>query len=86
MAKPQLSSYLEYLPAYLETDPFLGKFLLAFEGILSGIPEAETQFSPQIVDHNTPTLWGLETLISQIHTYFDPNKPQPNFYLGWLVG
>ncbi|BAY90278.1 MULTISPECIES: phage tail protein [unclassified Tolypothrix] len=85
MAKPQLSSYLEYLPAYLETDPFLGKFLLAFEGILSGIPEAETQFSPQIVDHNTPTLWGLETLISQIHTYFDPQQT-PAEFLPWLAG
>ncbi|BAZ00627.1 phage tail protein [Tolypothrix tenuis PCC 7101] len=85
MAKPQLSSYLEYLPAYLETDPFLGRFLLAFEGILSGLPEAETQFHPQIVDHNTPTSWGLETLISQIHTYFDPQQT-PTEFLPWLAG
>lgn len=85
MAKPQLSSYLEYLPAYLETDPFLGRFLLAFEGILSGLPESETQFQPQIVDHNTPTSWGLETLISQIHTYFDPQQT-PTEFLPWLAG
>lgn len=85
MEKERLSSYLEYLPAYLETDPFLGRFLLAFENILSGIPEQETDFTPQIVDKNTASLWGLETLIDQIHTYFDPQQT-PGEFLPWLAG
>jgi len=31
-----VSSYLQYLPAILQEDPFMGRFLLAFEKILSG--------------------------------------------------
>jgi phage tail-like protein len=85
MEKEQLSSYLEYLPAYLETDPFLGRFLLAFENILSGLPEQETDFTPQIVHPNTATTWGLETLINQVHTYFDPQQT-PAEFLPWLAG
>ncbi|AFZ55799.1 phage tail protein [Anabaena cylindrica FACHB-243] len=85
MEKEQLSSYLEYLPAYLETDPFVGRFLLAFEGILSGFSEEQTDFTPQIVDQNTEISWGLETLIDQIHTYFDPQQT-PGEFLPWLAG
>ncbi|MDH6086542.1 phage tail protein [Umezakia ovalisporum] len=85
MEKERLSSYLEYLPAYLETDPFLGRFLLAFENILSGFNEEETDFTPQIVDKNTASPWGLETLIDQIHTYFDPQQT-PAEFLPWLAG
>lgn len=85
MEKERLSSYLEYLPAYLETDPFLGRFLLAFENILSGFPEQETDFTPQIVSKNTASPWGLETLIDQIHTYFDPQQT-PGEFLPWLAG
>jgi|GEM_PF-826167 len=91
MEKEQLSSYLEYLPAYLRTDPFLGKFLLGFERILSGSSEEETDFQPQIVkykindDGKIQAPWGLETIISQVHTYFDPQKTPPEF-LPWLAG
>jgi hypothetical protein len=36
----RVSSYLEYLPASQQADPFLGRFLLAFERILSGFSSA----------------------------------------------
>ncbi len=86
MENQQLSSYQEYLPAYLQADPFLGQFLLAFEGILSGLPEAEkADFSPQIIAGNTKEFLGLETIISGIHTYFDPQQT-PAEFLPWLAG
>jgi phage tail-like protein len=35
----QISSYLEFLPAILQQDAFLGRFLLAFEEMLGGLEE-----------------------------------------------
>jgi hypothetical protein len=50
METKYLSSYLEYLPAYLQSDPFLGRFLLAFEQSLSGIPAFEpVPFRPHVL-------------------------------------
>lgn len=86
MDKQRLSSYIEYLPAYLQTDRFLGRLLLAFEGILSGFPEEEeTNFRPLIVGGNSEKYLGLETIISQLHTYFDPHQT-PTEFLPWLAG
>ncbi len=36
MEASKLSQYLQYLPAVFHEDPFVGRFLLAFEGILGG--------------------------------------------------
>lgn len=85
MATQPLSSYLDYLPAYLQTDPFLGKFLLAFERVLSGIPDEEPPFHPQIIQAESGSEYGLETIISQIHTYLDPQQT-PAEFLPWLAG
>jgi phage tail-like protein len=65
-----LSTYLTYLPAIFHQDPFVGRFLLAFEAILSGVPEVERP--------------GLEMLISRIADYFDPQTTPPEF-LPWLA-
>ena len=59
----QTSSYLEYLPAIFSEDPFLGRFLLAFEQVLTGLEGA--QGNPK---------QGLEAKIAQIAQLFAPNE------------
>ncbi len=66
----QPSSYLDYLPAIFRQDPFLGRFLLAFETMLSG------------TGSDAP---GLETTIDGIAEYFDPENTVRDF-LPWLAG
>ncbi|HEY9861898.1 MAG TPA: phage tail protein I [Candidatus Obscuribacterales bacterium] len=66
------SSYLDYLPAALQEDPFLGQFLLAFEAILSGISVEDT-----------PT--GFEETLAKIHTKFSATTT-PSEFLPWLAG
>lgn len=86
METKYLSSYLEYLPAYLQSDPFLGRFLLAFEQSLSGIPALEpVPFRPHVLTSGAEADVGLETIISQIHTYLDPQQTPADF-LPWLAG
>ena len=61
------SSYLQYLPAIFsektaaEIAPFVGRFLLAFEQILTGLAGSESE--PQ---------QGLEEIIADIPKLFDP--------------
>jgi phage tail-like protein len=74
------SSYLQYLPAIFADDtanpdnPFLGRFLLAFEQVLTGLKGSETE-PPQ----------GLEEIIAAIPSLFDPLATPPEF-LSWLAG
>lgn len=65
------SAYLDHLPAIFHEDPFVGRFLLAFEALLTG-PEVAGQ----------P---GLETLIGRLAEYFDP-ATAPEEFLPWLSG
>ena len=75
------SSYLEYLPAIFsekseeETVPFIGRFLLAFEQILTGLPGSES--GPQ---------QGLEEIIADIPDFFDPALTPTREFLQWLAG
>lgn len=64
------SSYLGHLPAIFRQDPFLGRFLLAFEQILTGGGEGVA---------------GLEATISRLADYLDPMTTEPEF-LPWLAG
>ncbi len=57
------SSYLDYLPAIFRQDPFVGRFLLAFETVLSGAGGVP----------------GLETMISGLADYFDPATTRADF-------
>lgn len=57
------SNYLQYLPAIFSEKPFLGRFLLAFEQVLTGLEEAESE--PKR---------GLEETIAQINKLFDPSE------------
>ena len=76
MAAERTSSYLTYLPALFHEDPFVGRFLLAFERILSGFP-------PDAGDP-LPTQPGLEEIVDRLHTYFDPAET-PRDFLPWLA-
>jgi phage tail-like protein len=70
MSDQSTSSYLQHLPAIFHQDPFVGRFLLAFETVLSG-PGAAGQ----------P---GLETLVGRLADHFDP-KTTPEEFLPWLA-
>lgn len=79
----RISQYLEYLPAIYHQDPFAGRWLLAFERILSGL-------HPLPSDDPIPGYPGLEELLDRIHTYFDPgpdaqpHERMPKEFLPWL--
>jgi phage tail-like protein len=67
-----VSSYLDYLPAIFRQDPFAGRFLLAFETVLSGAGGVP----------------GLETAISGLADYFDPGTTRADFLpwlAGWVT-
>jgi phage tail-like protein len=66
-----VSSYLNYLPAIFQQDPFLGRFLLAFETILTGTNESG--------------LPNLEQTIGRLSDFFDPMTTDEDF-LPWLAG
>lgn len=77
------SDYIKYLPATLQADEFIGKFLLAFEQILTGqnlLPET----NPGIIKNSDPNPPGIEAVIESIHTYFNPDLT-PEEFLPWLA-
>lgn len=77
MATDRVSSYVAHLPALLQEDAFVGRFLLAFERILSGLhpPDPADPFPQQA---------GLEDILDRIHTYFAPEQTPADF-LPWLA-
>jgi phage tail-like protein len=83
-----VSTYLTHLPAVLQQGPFLGRFLLAFEAILSGntpLPPGYTA-DPTQADGQTTRLMpeGLEALLGRVSTFFDPDLTRSDF-LPWLA-
>jgi phage tail-like protein len=73
-----VSRYLAHVPAAFADTPFLGRFLLAFERVLSGLPTADPPDLPSAAP-------GLETLLDKIETFFDPMQT-PAAFLPWLAG
>lgn len=73
-----LSRYVTHLPAMFQEDEFLGKFLLAFERILSGLPRPDAPNLPAVPP-------GIEQILDRIQTFFDPEETPPEF-LPWLAG
>ncbi|HEX7240856.1 MAG TPA: phage tail protein [Longimicrobiaceae bacterium] len=73
----QASSYLDHLPAVFregaaEGAPnFLGRFLLAFEHLLTGLGD--------------PAEPGLDELLDRVPDYLDPDRA-PTEFLDWLAG
>ncbi|MBD2449048.1 phage tail protein [Nostoc sp. FACHB-152] len=78
-----VSTYQQYLPAILQKDAFISKFLLAFENILSGVEATPSQ--KQIITANTQNVTGLEEIVDNIHLYFNPQQT-PEEFLPWLAG
>jgi len=78
-----VSSYLQYLPAILQEDPFMGRFLLAFEKILSGVKDLPSY--EKIIQGNRENVPGLEEIINRVETYFHPQET-PEQFLPWLAG
>ncbi|MGH4012337.1 MAG: phage tail protein I [Pseudonocardiaceae bacterium] len=67
-----MSSYLDHLPAVFREDPFVGRFLLAFEAVLTGADDVE----------------GLEQIIGRIADYLDPQTAPDEFLpwlAGWVA-
>ncbi|HOG46166.1 MAG TPA: phage tail protein [Anaerolineae bacterium] len=54
---PDRSRYLRYLPPIFEDDPFLGRFLLAFEGILAPIEQTVAGFDLYLDPHTAPSFF-----------------------------
>jgi phage tail-like protein len=70
------SSYIAHLPAILQQGPFMRRFLLAFEAILSGgiAPPEEGQTTPV----------GLEATLDGVHKLLMPDIA-PEEFLPWLA-
>ena len=75
--------YITYLPAVLQEDQILQQFLLGFEQVLSGF-ETEPQ-AAAIVTPETTSPPGLESILDNIHLYFNPQET-PSEFLPWLAG
>jgi phage tail-like protein len=68
------SSLLKLLPSIYSEEPFLGRFLLAFEQVLTGLDGGEP----------TPAE-GLEETIADIASLFNPRNTREDF-IPWLAG
>lgn len=74
ISETQASGYLHYLPAVHAQEPLLGRFLLAFEQVLSGLP-----------GNDGDPARGLEEIVAAIPDLFDPLQT-PREFLDWLAG
>ena len=68
------SSFLKLLPSIFSEDPFLGRFLLAFEQVLTGLDGGESQPAE-----------GLEETIAGIASLFDARETREEF-IPWIAG
>lgn len=93
----QSSSYLDYLPAIYQQDAtvgepnFLGRFLLAFEHLLSGLGDAEEPGLEEILDGIRDPISG-QVKLAGVQRYFIPGPELPGAervpteFLNWLAG
>jgi phage tail-like protein len=72
-----LSRYVQHLPPFFQDDPFVARFLLSFERILTGFPAADPSNFPSVP-------LGIEQVLDRIQTYFDP-ATTPADFLPWLA-
>lgn len=68
------SRYLQYLPPIFEEHPFLGSFLLAFEGVLAPIEQSVDHFDAYLDPETTPPFF-LENLASWLGVILDEKWP-----------
>jgi phage tail-like protein len=71
---PAVSSYLQYLPAPYQIDPFLGRFLLIFESVLDPI-ERTIDNVPHYLDPGTTPAELLPWLAGWLDSELDENWP-----------
>ena len=76
------SQMLEYLPAIFHEDPFLGRFLKAFEKILLGGGD-ESTLPAAVLGKAIFQDKGLEEIIDRLSIIFDPQET-PEEFLSWL--
>jgi phage tail-like protein len=73
VTEPQAASaYLDNLPAGFRDDAFIGRFLLAFEALFSGLDDVD----------------GLEDVVARIAEYLDPRTAPVEFLpwlAGWVA-
>jgi phage tail-like protein len=95
----QVSRYLDYLPAIYQQDVepgrpnFLGRFLLAFEQVLTGLGDVEDPGLEERLDGIVDPVGG-QLRLAGIHRYFDPgpypderaHEQAPAEFLEWLAG
>src|SRR5262245_32586991 len=97
-ARPgQSSRYLDYLPAVYQQDAeigqpnFLGRFLLAFEQVLTGLGDINEPGLEEKLDGVFHPDTG-QLLLAGVHRYFDPgpklleHERAPAEFLEWLAG
>jgi len=68
------SRYLQYLPPIYAADPFLGRFLLAFEGVLAPIEQAVDHFDLYLSPRTAPRYF-LEQLARWLGVALDEKWP-----------
>lgn len=76
----QVSQYLQYLPAPLQDGHFIGRFLLAFQAVLSGGVTVPASGAGRGVER----LQGLAETLDGISAYFRP-QDTPEDFLPWLA-
>ena len=93
----QASSYLDYLPAIYQEGAetgrpnFIGRFMLAFEHVLTGLGDVGSPGLEEKLDGIVDPVSG-DTLLAGVHRYFDtgPGLPEgeraPACFLEWLSG
>jgi phage tail-like protein len=93
----QASRYLDYLPAIYQQDAqvgqpnFLGRFLLAFEQVLTGLGDIDEPGLEEILDGIVDPVSGVLRLAG-VHRYFNPGPNLPDHerakakFLEWLAG
>jgi phage tail-like protein len=88
---PDVSRYLEDLPAIFSQEAgLLGRFLLAFEQVLTGLGDPERPGLEEILDGISGPTGGV--LLAGVHRYFDPGpdlpetERAPREFLDWLAG
>lgn len=93
----QASRYLDYLPAVYQQDAlpgqpnFLGRFLLAFEQVLTGLGEVNAPGIEEILDGIVDPVSG-DLRLAGVQRYFEPGPNLPDHervpaeFLEWLSG
>lgn len=83
------SELLQYLPAIYQEDPFLGRFLSAFEKLLvgrrDGVDYTDAEVQALLPDRpDAAHVRGLEEQIADLSALFDPLRTPADF-LPWLA-